>query len=135
MNREHRQAVVDRIRPWRVTDDRSRYDDPDWPAPWVVIDWPPMRQESDRWEAHDRHRSVGTFTVSCVGEDSTQALALHDAVTERLLNWRPDLAGWSTWPLHMDTAPRLLDPYRTAPDRVLVTVATFWTWQANRVPT
>lgn len=131
----HRAAVVTRLSPpWRVSDDRNRPDDEQWPAPWVVIDFPPPRKETDRWSAPDSHRGVGWFQTNCVGEDSAQAGDLHDAVEALLLGWTPAVAGWQVWPLRMDTEPRWLPAYNALPDRRLVTVACRWTWHAYVVP-
>ena len=41
MIRAHRAAVVARLAPWRVIDDRAKVDDSSMPSPWVVVDFPP----------------------------------------------------------------------------------------------
>lgn len=132
MIRAHRAAVVARLAPWRVVDDRARYDDTSMKAPWVVVDFPPPLRETDRWEAPNAHRGVGVFQTSCVGLDVDQADALHEAVEALLLDWTPTVAGWRVWPVFMDSAPRQLPPYDALPDRRLVTVATRWTWHAEQ---
>ena len=85
MIRAHRAAVVARLAPWRVIDDRAKVDDSSMPSPWVVVDFPPPLKETDRWSAPDQHRGVGWFQTSCVGEDVDQSGRLHDAVESRLL--------------------------------------------------
>lgn len=128
---EHRAVVLARLRPWRVTDDRARVDDASWPAPWVVVDFPPPMRASDRWEGPDQGRVIGWFQTACVGEDVDQAGRLHDAVADLLTDWRPVIGGWSVWPVGMDTTPRVLDG-TSLPDRRLVQVVTRWTWTAER---
>ena len=59
MIRAHRAAVVARLAPWRVIDDRAKVDDSSMPSPWVVVDFPPPLKETDRWSAPDQHRGVG----------------------------------------------------------------------------
>ena len=130
MIRAHRAAVVARLAPWRVIDDRAKVDDSSMPSPWVVVDFPPPLKETDRWSAPDQHRGVGWFQTSCVGEDTDQSGRLHDEVESRLLGWAPVVAGWSVWPVRMDTQPRLLDAYTALPDRRLVTTVCRWTWHA-----
>lgn len=132
MIREYRAAVLDRLAPWRVVDDRSRVADKVWPAPWLVVDFPPPLRASDRWEASGQHRVVGWFQTSAVGEDQFHAGALHDVVADVLVDWVPLVPGWTVWPVEMDTAPRLLGWDRTVPDRVLVQVVTRWSWTATR---
>ena len=100
------------------------------PSPWVVVDFPPPLKETDRWSAPDQHRGVGWFQTSCVGEDVDQSGRLHDEVESLLLGWTPVVAGWSVWPVRMDTQPRLLDAYTALPDRRLVTTVCRWTWHA-----
>lgn len=133
MNRELRAAFTARLSRFRVTDDRDTYDDKTWPAPWVVIDWPPLLEEHARWEDSNRNRVTGRVQTNCVGLDTDQAIALHDAVSGLLLDWVPSVAGWSCFPLSMATTPRLLSPYRAAPDRVLLTAVCLWEFQANRL--
>lgn len=121
-----------RLAPWRVVDDRSRVDDASWPAPWIVLDFPPPARRHDRWAGRHQGRAVGWFQTAAVGEDVDQAGRLHDRVVDRLLDWVPVIDGWpSVWPVEMDTEPRVLDA-SSVPDRMLVQVVTRWTWQAER---
>lgn len=129
---EHRAVVLARLSGWRVTDDRSRVDDKSWPAPWIVVDFPPAARRHDRWAGPNGMRAVGWFQTACVGEDADQAGRLHDRVTDLLLDWVPVVPGWpSVWPVEMDTDPRLLSA-TDLPDRRLVQVVTRWTWQAEK---
>lgn len=126
-------AVTERLQPWRVITDRQALSDVTWPAPWVVLDFPPPRLVHDRWEASNHGRQTGTFQTSSVGTTPRQAGELHDRVVERLLDWVPVVEGWPTvWPITTDTEPRLMEDSASLPDRTLVQVVQVWTWQAER---
>lgn len=129
-----RAAVTGRLSKWRVVDDRARVDDQSWPAPWVVVDFPPPLRRHDRWEAPSQGRVSGSFQTSCVGEDVVQSGRLHDAVADLLADWRPVVSGWSVWPVAMDTAPRVMSA-TDLPDRRLVQTVTSWSWLAERTVT
>lgn len=128
-------VVADRLAPTRVITDREQFDDTSFPAPWIVIDFPPPALAHDRWESSSFGRQTGWFQTTAVGESRAQAFRVHDErVVPRILDWVPVVDGWpSVWPVRMmlDTA-RVLDGVSKLPDRRLVEVVMRWSWQAER---
>lgn len=132
MIREFRDVFLSRLSGVRVTSDRERVPDRSWPAPWVVLDFPPPMREAGRWETTSQHRTTGWVQTACVGEDDDQAGWLHDKVADTLTDWTPTVTGWVVWPVRMDSNPRLLDWDTRIPDRRLVQVVTRWAFTAER---
>lgn len=131
MIREHRAVIASRLGKYRIID-RDKVEDGTWPAPWITLDFPPPLREADRWGNQDQGRVVGWFQTACVGETEEQVGALHDAVTDLLLDWTPQISGWVVWPVVMDSNPRLMDWDDTVPDRRLRQVVTRWVWHCER---
>lgn len=124
-------AVMARLSRWRVVDDRTKIDDRTFPVPWIVVDFPPPRLQSDRWEGTGLARAAGRFQTSAVGETKQQAGRVHDAVAALLVDWVPPVDGWTMYPVDMYTDPREMSATEI-PDRRLVQIVTTWTWTAER---
>ena len=107
-------------------------DDLSWRPPWVVIDFPPLLAQTDRWEGAADNRRVGAWQLTCVATDRATARDLHDRIVPLVADWTPTVPGWSCHPVLADWLPRELDPYTKIPDRVLYQVVSGWTWHANR---